>query len=157
FEAREPAWVKGGADTAFRENDHAMTDQAAHGGQRSEFIRITAEQGSLVHYQYPTQRAPVSEELSASVWVKASRPGGQFLARVVLPNERNPGSLDDRQTMLIRGDLVRTANAWQRLELRRPVELLKKQQALMQAALKRPINIRDAYIDALVLNLYTGP
>jgi hypothetical protein len=157
FEGRQTAWVKGGADTAFRENVHEISDQLAHLGQRSEHIRITAEPGNYVYYQYPTSRALLSEELTASVWVKASRPGVQFLARLVLPHERNPNSLDDHLTLLIRGDYVRSANGWQRLELRGPVDLAKKQQALMQGSLKRPINIKDAYVDALVLNLYAGP
>jgi hypothetical protein len=156
FEGREPVWVKASADVAFRENKHEMTDRAAHGGQRSEYIQITAEQGSYVYYQYAAAHAAVSDELSASVWVKANRPGVQLLARLVLPHEQNPNNLDDHLTTIIRGDRLAAAGHWQRLELRRPVELAKQQQNLMQAALKRPINIKDAYIDTLLLNVYSG-
>jgi hypothetical protein len=157
FEGRDPVWVKAGADTAFHEIKHEITDRLAHGGQRSEYVQISAEPGSYVYYQYATGRALLNDELSASLWVKASRPGVQFLGRLVLPHERNPNNLDDHLTILIRGDFVRAANTWQRLELRRPVELARKQQALMQATLKRPINIKDAFLDALVLNVYGGP
>jgi hypothetical protein len=157
FEGRETSWVKGGADTAFRENKHEMTNQAAHNGQRSEHLQITAERGSYVYYQYPTGRAKISGELTASVWVKASRPGVRLLARLVLPHEPNPNSLDEHLTALIRGDQLRTAGTWKRLEIRRAGELVKKQQTLMQASLKRPVNVKDAYIDALVLNVYSGP
>jgi hypothetical protein len=157
FEGRSTAWVKGAADAGYRENKHLITDLVAHGGQKSEYLQLTAEQGSYIHYQYPTRRALVSDELSASVWVKANRPGVQLLARLVLPHERNPSSLDDCLTTMLRGDLLRAAGSWQRLELRRPVELVRQQQNLMQASLKRPINVKDAYIDALILNVYGGP
>jgi hypothetical protein len=157
FEGRDTFWVKGGADTSFRENLHEMTNRAAHSGQRSEHLHITAEQGSYIYYQYATRPAPVSDELAASVWVKATRPGIQLLARLVLPHERNPNSLDEPLTALIRGDRLGTAGTWKRLEIRRPVEVVKQQQALMQANLKRAVNIKDAYIDALILNVYSKP
>src|SRR5262249_52151367 len=76
---------------------------------------------------------------------------------VVLPNERDPGNLDQRLTTVIRGDQYKTVGKWQRLEIGRPVTLMKQQQQLMQAQLKRPIDITGAYVDALLLNVYTGP
>src|SRR5207253_6942805 len=69
----------------------------------------------------------------------------------------DPNNLDNRLTTFIRGDAYRNAGRWQRLELGRAVALAKQQQQLMQAQLKRPINFTDAYVDALVLNVYAGP
>ena len=37
------------------------------------------------------------------------------------------------------------------------VALVKQQQMMMQAQLRRPVNVADAYIDALLLNVYGGP
>jgi hypothetical protein len=157
FEGRSTAWVRTSADTTFREMVHETTSLMAHGGQRSEHIRITTEQGSYIYYQYATSRALINDELTASVWVKATRPGVQLLARMVLPNERNPNSLGEYMTTMIRGDALRGAGSWFRLELRNPVALAKQQQALLQASLKKSVNIKDAYIDGLILNVYTGP
>jgi hypothetical protein len=157
FEGRDTAWVKATADTAFRENKHVTTDQFAHDGLRSEMIQLTAEQGSFIYYQYTIGRALLNDELAASVWVKANRPGVQLAARLVLPHERNPNNLDDHLTVTIRGDRLKAAGHWERLELRRPCDLIKQQQGVMQATLKRPVNIQDAYIDQLLLNVYTGP
>src|SRR5260370_40539623 len=103
FEGRSTAWVRGSADAGFRENVHETTSLMAHGGQRSEHLRITAEQGSFIYYQYATSRALVSEELNASIWVRATRPGVQILGRMVLPHEPNPNSLDEPMTTLLRG------------------------------------------------------
>ena len=117
-----------------------MSDQVAHEGQRSEYIQINAQQGSHVHYYYPTAHAPLSEDLTAGVWVKSNRPGIQILARVVLPKEANPASLEDRLTTVIRGDSYRKVGLWQRLALGQSVKLAVEQQQLMQKQLGRSIN-----------------
>src|SRR5262245_66207645 len=58
FETLNTSWVKGAADVAFEELAHATTEQGAHDGQRAEYVKINARQGSHVYYQYPTPRAP---------------------------------------------------------------------------------------------------
>lgn len=157
FEGRDPLWVKGPADAAYREIAHEMTEDVYHKGQRSETIRLAAERGSFIHYVYDVGRAPVSEDLSAGLWLRGNRMGVQLLARVVLPHERNPANLEEPLTALVGGDIYQNASRWQPLQVRRPVKLLHEQQALLRAELKREINIDDAYVDRLVLNLYVGP
>src|SRR5262245_51986324 len=157
FESLRTSWVKSGADAAYTETTHAVSDQGAHDGQRSEYLRFDAKAGTYIYYQYSTGRAAIGDELSASIWLKGSRPGAQLVARVVLPNERDPNNLDQRLSTLIRGDVYRMAGKWQRLEIGRPVTLLKQQQQLMQAQYNRPIDTSGAYIDTLILNVYSGP
>lgn len=157
FEALKPAWVKSGHDALHDVLAHDMADQGANTGQRCEHLKLDVKPGSFIHYQYSTGRVLISEEMSASLWLKANRPGIQVLARVILPNERDPNNLDNRLTTYLRGDSYRNAGRWQRLEVGRPVLLAKQQQQLMQAQLKRAINFADAYVDALILNVYAGP
>jgi hypothetical protein len=157
FEGRNPSWARGSADAPFDELVHQMTDQGAHDGQRAEYLQIKAGQGSYIFYQYPCGRAAISDELSASVWVKSARAGVQVAARVVLPHEPDPNNLDSRLTTVLRGDVYRQIGRWQCLEVGKPVALAKQQQQLMQAQLGRTLNFSDAYVDALLLNVYTGP
>ncbi len=157
FEGQEPQWVKGTADARFQETAHATTDLHAHSGQRSEHIALIAEQGSFIYYFYPIHRAPISEELSAGVFVKANRPGMRLMARLVLPHEKKAGNLDEPLTTMLRGDVYQLVGRWQRLELRNPVKLAREQQQFMRAELKRDVNFTDAYIDRLILNVYGGP
>lgn len=157
FETRTVAWSKGAADAAFREAIHEVTDQTAHTGQFAEHLQLSAEVGSYIYYYYPTGRAPIGDELSTSLWVKANRPGMQLMARVVMPREHDPNHLDEPLTTLIRGDIYQLAGRWQRLEIRHPVKLIHDQQQLMRAELKRDVNITDAFIDQLTLNVYGGP
>jgi hypothetical protein len=157
FEGREPLWVKGTADVSFQETAHEVTDLTAHTGGHSEHIQFTAEQGNYIYYFYPTQRAPINEELNASVFVKANRPGVRLMARLVLPKERGAANLDEPLTTLLRSDQYTLVGRWQRLELRNPVKLTKEQQQFLRTELKRDINVADSYIDRLVLNVYGGP
>jgi hypothetical protein len=157
FEVREPSWMKGTADATFRELAHEITDSSAHTGQYSEHLQISTQQGNYIYYYYPTNRAPITDDLSISLWLKANRPGVQLLARVVLPKERNPNNLDEPLTTLLRGDVYQLVSRWQRLELRRPIKQAGQQQQVMRAQLKRDVDFTDAYIDRLLLNVYAGP
>ncbi|HZT82133.1 MAG TPA: hypothetical protein VFA26_18040 [Gemmataceae bacterium] len=157
FEGRETAWVPGPADAAYKETAHRLTDETAHNGLHSELIALEAGAGNFIHYTYPVGRAPLADDLNLSVWVKANRPGVQLLARLVLPRERHPERLDEPLTALVRGEVYRQAERWQRLEIRQPVRLAKDQQQLLRATLKRDIDLTDAYFDQLILNLYPGP
>ncbi len=156
FETRV-GWIKGGADAAFQEITHRIDDLDPRTGQGSELIELDVKQGSFIHYAYPIGKAPIADELRAAVWVKANRPGIQFMARVVLPNERDPKNLDYRLTTYIRGDTYQQTGRWQLLEIGRPVTLAKQQQHLMNAEFKRSFDFTGAYIDTLVLNVHGGP
>jgi len=157
FESTKTYWVKSGADAPYDEMRHTISDEVWHDGQRSEAISLQAKPGTFIYYQYATGRVPLGEEMSASVWIKANRPGLQLLARIVLPSERDPTNLDKPLTTFIRGDAYRNAGRWQRMEIGRAVPLAKQQQQLMQAQLRRPVDFNNAYVDALVLNVYAGP
>src|SRR5439155_9002399 len=157
FEGREPVWIKGSADANFHEILHETTDLTARTGQRCEHIKIDADQGSFIYYLYPTQRAPLTEDLSARVWIRSSRPSLQLLGRLVLPQERNPKKPDEPLTTLLRGDHDQIVGRWQPLELRQPVKLANEQQQLLRLEMKRDINFAGAYVDCLYVNVYGGP
>jgi hypothetical protein len=158
FEARDPVWVRGSADARFTETAHQLSDDlTAHTGKRSEFFQLDAEPGTFIHYNYDVGRAPVSDELNATFWVKANRPGAQLLCRVVLPHERDPNDVGQPLTVLTKGDKYQLTGRWQQLALRQPDKRLREQQQILQAELKRAVDISDAYVDRLVLNAYSGP
>jgi hypothetical protein len=156
FEGSKTAWTRGAADVLYDEISHIITDKA-HNGLRAEYLQLKAQTGKEIFYQYSFGRAPLTEELSARVWVKANRPGVQLAARIVLPNERDPKNLEAPMATIIRGDVYQNATRWQPLGLGRPTQLAKQQQQLLTAELKRPVDFTGAYIDSLLLNVYTAP
>jgi hypothetical protein len=157
FETRDPIWVKGPSDASPKELAHLLTEETAHNGIRSELISLEAQQGTYIHYSYGVGRAPIVDELAVSVWIKSNRPGIQILARVVLPRERNPKDLAQPLTVLLQGDSYSSTSRWQQLTVRQPVKLLRNQQQLLRAQLKREVSTADAYVDRVVLNVYGGP
>jgi hypothetical protein len=157
FEGRSPLWLPGPHDAGYKETLHELTDKSVHSGQRSEAIQFEAESGSYIHYTYDLGRAPVTDDLNISLWVRANRPGVQLLARVVFPKEWDPNNPGHLLTALLPGDRYQIVQHWQPLSLPMPVKLLRQQQQLLAGTLKHEINATDAYVDQLVLNVYTGP
>jgi hypothetical protein len=161
FEGRQTSWLRGEDNIRAEEKEHKLSSDYAHLGTTSEYIQLVCPQGkndpNYAAYYYPTQPAPVTDDLIASVHVKANRAGIQLQARLVLPKERNPRQIDEPMTVILTGDTYRLTRRWQKLELANPVKLMKDQQQLLRAQLRRDVDLTDAYIDRLILNLYTGP
>jgi hypothetical protein len=156
FETRGPVWQQGSADAKFSQPVHRLTDETAHGGQRSEHIRLTAEKGTHIDYTYDVGRAPINDELNVSLWLKSTRPGIQLLCRVVLPYERDPNNIGQPRTLMLRCEPYQSTR-WKLVTLRQPVKRLQEQQQLLRHQLGRDVVTADAYIDRLVLNVYDGP
>jgi hypothetical protein len=157
FEGRETIWVAGAHDAAYEETLHRLTDESAHNGQRSETIHLVAQAGSFIHYTYDVGRAPVNEDLNVLLFLRANRPGTQLLCRVVLPQERDPQNPQEFLTVLVPAETYQLVNRWQPLTLREPVKRLREQVQLLRAKLKRNVVADDAFVDRLVLNVYSGP
>jgi hypothetical protein len=163
FEGRDPLWVRGTANVAFKEEAHILTEQFKHGDKTSELIQIQAEApgkelNPSVQYTLPVPNAPVGDELSVRLWVRSNRPGVRLSARVVLPRMRNPANLNEPLTTTITGEAYSVGGGhWQALEVRRPVKLLKDEQQRLRAAMQTDVNVAEAYVDRLILNVYAGP
>jgi hypothetical protein len=161
FEGRQIYWLRGEDNVRAEEKEHKLSSDYAHLGSSSEFIQLVCPEGkndpNYATYYYPTQPAPITDDLIASLHIKANRAGVQLQARVVLPKERNPQQIDEPMTLIVSGDKYKLTRRWQKMELSNPVKLLKDQQQRLRAQLRRDVDLTDAYIDRLILNLYAGP
>ena len=156
FEGPDPLWTIGAADAAYKETAHRITDEFARGGRRSEYIELNAEAGNYIYYTYDIGKATLDDALDVSLYVKANRPGIQLLCRVVLPQEHDPQNLDQPLTTLIKADEYQITGRWQQLTLKQPMKRLREQLQLMRAGQKRDVIGAGAYIDRLVLNVWSG-
>jgi hypothetical protein len=158
----EPAWIRGDANIHFTEKAHKIDDGHARNAGTSEQIRIEANpapgatSAEYVHYYYECPPAPLTADLSASVYVKSFRRGIQLKARVVLPKEKDPANPDTPLTTLVAGDTYTDVQKWGLLQLGEVKTGLNKQIAALTAKLGRAVNEEGAYVDHLVLNVYTG-
>ena len=161
FAGKTPALARGDANVRVEEKEHDVSTAYFHSRPSSEHIKLTCDAGTgdaaFIHYHYDTPIAPVTETLTAGVWVKASKSGVQLRARVVFPKEPDPARPEQPLTMLVVGDTYDKSHGWQKLNLENVPELVGKHLPIKQAEVRRAINREGAYIDRLVLNLYAGP
>ncbi len=155
-ETPDPSWTLIDRDCqAFRERAHKRQFQDAHAGQGCEHVSLTADYGTFVHYGVVTDPCRVIDELSISVWVRSSRPGIQLLASVVLPRTINPRDGKPIRTV-VRGSVYQDVGTWQQLALQQPQRLLRQQEASLRFQFGSSLDIREAYVDLIVLNAFGG-
>ncbi|MBA4064678.1 MAG: hypothetical protein C0501_13380 [Isosphaera sp.] len=161
FGGRATVLVRGDANVRADENEHDVSRLAFHSQPSSEHLKLTLEAATgdagFVHYQYDTPPAPVTGLLTAGVWVKATRPGVQLRARVVFPKEPDPANPQSALTMLVVGKTYEKTRQWEKLTLEDVPDLVAKHLPVLRAKTGRAVNADGAYVDRLVLNVYTGP
>ena len=161
FEGRQTGWLRGGDNVRAEETTHTLSNNYSHQGSTSEFIQIICQEGknesNFANYYYPTQPAPIGEDLSASVWVKANRAGVQLQARLVPPRERNPKQIDEPLTLTLSGSTYKITAQMGKARNPQSRQAHEGPAAVAATQLRRDIDLTDAYIDRLTLNLYTGP
>ena len=160
FSGRDPVLVRGHANVRVEVKQHDVSNQIFKSQPTSEHLQLVLDaatgDAAFVNYEYPTPPAPVTPALSASVWVKATRRGVQLRARVVLPKEPDPARPETPLTVPIVGKSY-DRTGWDKLTIENVPELLGKHLPAVRALVGREVNTEGAYIDRLVLNVYTGP
>ena len=136
FEGRDPIWVQGEAKAAYQEVAHKISEDFARGGQRSECFKLDVQQGEYIYYTFNVGRAPVNDELTASIWARANRVGIQLMARVVLPHKPDPHNLQQPVSVIIKGDSLPVTSRWQLLSIPQPVKRLNEKLTLLRHDLK---------------------
>ena len=155
FESPETSWRFAAADAPYRLHQHQRVGNQSHWGHGSEQLRLALGAGTYAFVEHDIDQPRVIEELKATVWVKSDRPGVQLFARVVFPRAKD----NDGQpvTALIQGSAYTNAGAWQQLSVAGIPDLVGEQARVLRLQLRRDIDPREAYLDRVLLNLYSGP
>ena len=156
FEGDQVAWREETSDAPVNVRAHERTAAEALEGQRSERIEFIAGVGSGVYYSYPMPRVPLSDSLRATLHVRTERPGVQLLGRVVLPNDLDPETGQPFFVNVLGTTSDEASGRWAQLDLVDLPRAVERQLRILRIKSKRPIRIEGAYLDRLVLNLYTG-
>ncbi len=154
FESPQTSWTFAAADAPYRLHQHGRVNSGAHWGQGCEQLRLETGAGTHVYFSHAIDNPRVHEELSPGVWVKADRPGVQLLARVVFP--RAVDAAGQPVTALLQGRTYRQTGGWERLVLEGIPARVARQARVLRLQLGREIDPREAYLDLLILNTYTG-
>lgn len=164
FDGPTPSWQRQETDCSFNRSRWRQT-RANELELRNRFEKIAFRCGAgtklLISHKVPP--AHVINELHASVRIKASRPGMRLLARVVLPHVAAVDG-DAPMMALLRGPSSDTVGQWQTLAFGDGTDsispslkkLLKEELWLLRRKFGAHITDKDAYVDKLVLDLYSS-
>lgn len=155
FESPTTTWRHVDANAPFRAELHARVHDTVHWGDGAEHLRIAAGNGTYIRYAHQVASSRVIDELQSSVWIKASRAGLQFMARVVLPRTADPRTGKPVVTLLPGGSYA-NVGAWEQLRIEKLPLLLERQARLLRAELRRDVDTREAFVDGVLLNVYGG-
>ncbi len=158
FESGATRWKLWRDDAGSRVVQNQRTQTVPHSGNASEMIEVSSGlQGTYIHIVYPlNERLAIIDELYCSLWIRAAVSGIRPAFRVVFPRTAHPATQEPLTTLLI-GNPSAGNGEWSQVEVRRPVELLEMQNRVLKAQYGPTIDLRDAFIDGVVLDVYNGP
>lgn len=156
FETARTSWVQMPNDASAIPLAHQRQVGDSHMGASSELIRLQCGNGTHAYYGHAVPPARVVTELKYSVWIKSDRQGIQAAARVVFPRAIDPQTGQPRVTLVF-GDRYGEPNRWSAVGIRNIDELVRQQVAALRSEHGSQFDAREAYVDYVVLNLYTKP
>lgn len=164
FESTTPSWQRRETDCIITESKWSQRrSNDIKTRNRFEAFEFQNGSGSQILVSHDVPPAFVIAELVPSVRVLATRPGIRLMARVVLPYTPSPNGEGPMTTMLA-GPRYKNVGKWESLsfdtgEIQNDQDLkekLKVETWMLRQKFGTKIDVRDAYIDKVVLNLYTG-
>jgi len=156
FESSRTAWNQEQTDATVTLEVHDRSARAAHEGRTSEHFRFDAGIGSEFYYSYALPKVPVTAALRASLYVRANRAGAKLFARVILPADIDPET-HEPSYLMVPGTAYENVDRWERLEVIDLPPSLERQARVLRASSRRPVSLAGAYVERLVVNLYSTP
>lgn len=125
-----------------------------------ERIQFRCGSGTNVFVSHEVPHAYIIPELKPVVRMKSTRAGAQIQVRIVLPNTLAPDASGPMTTTL-HGEKYSATGQWQAIGFRGGdfdlAELLKKELWFLRRKYGSHVDAKEAYIDRVVINLYSGP
>lgn len=156
FESGVARWQLSSSDTEARLVVHELRPGLAHEGQTSEWVELVQKTGTYTWLEYRLRPTAIIEEVKCSVWIRAAARGLKLGLRVVFPDAIHPTTSNPLTTILW-GSPSSLGGQWTMVEVSNPLRLLLEQQRILRSQYGPQIDLRGAYIDAMVLDVYSGP
>lgn len=155
FEGGSPRWLLVESDCSAQTANHEISPAQPQGGQTCESLELVCTNGTYAYLALPIEPCEVIDELAPTVWVQCSSSRMRLGISIVFPNAQHPTTGGRLQTMLW-GSTYDDAGNWQRLIVKDCAQLLSQELLSLRQKFGK-LNYDGAYVDALVLNAYTGP
>ncbi len=156
FETPQIAWEREHTDTTINLIAQDRSVRTAHDGNLSEHFQFEADTGSQFFVSYALPNVPVTDKLQAVVYVRANRTEFSFLDAWSCPPISTPRPATPSYVM-IQGTAYEGVDRWQRLELTDMLPSIERQARVLRASSRRPVSLKGAYLERLVVNLMGSP
>lgn len=153
FDSPETTWRLSANDSDIHLDAHERSERSPRSGSGCEYWRFQSLLGGeAVTFEGDVPPTPVLDELEPSLWVRSNRAGLRVLARIVLPRSIDAATGEPIE-VLLPGERTTRANAWQELRFGNLPTLLSKRSLALRAGREDSIDIREAYLDGLALEV----
>ncbi len=122
----------------------------------TETIAVSFGPGSYVHLIHPIDRCAIIDDLHASLRILSAQKGIRIAFRVVFPRTSVPMTRDP-VTALLFGTPSSGGGRWSESTISNVSHLFEEQLRVMRTRYGPAEDLRDAYIDAIVLDVYGLP
>lgn len=155
FDGPEPTWqVRCRQREASLETQERRREEA-HRGQ-AEFIRIqAATDNTPLRLEHPVPAARVLDELTASVWYRADRPGATLAVRISFRGSADPAT-GAPLSMVIKGDKYEVPGKWQQMTCRTSDRAVNDQLHLLRAHRRAVLDPAAMYVDRIIIGTQLG-
>ncbi len=121
-----------------------------------EVIEASFGSGSKVYLVYPIDPCVIIEDLTASIRILSAQSGLRIGFRIVFPRSAH-SAIDHPITEVIFGTPCEGAGRWSTSTIASVPRLFEERFRYLKTKLGPNVDLQDAYIDAVVLSIYTDP
>ena len=156
FDSGSPTLRLGRNDCSAEVFVQQRTTSGGRNGGPCELVSFRCTAGTRAELVYTVSPVEIIDELSVSLWFWSHRAGSTMSTRVRFPFAINPAD-GQPLTAWLGNAAYSKAGQWEQLDLTRLRRELNLRQAVLRRAHGQHIDLRKPYIDAVVVNAYTGP
>lgn len=150
-----PRWNLASSDCGAEVVEHSSKPQGGVADSGCEVVSLKCGSGTEAILEYRIEPARVIDELTALVFVRSSKIGPRIGLRVRYPYLTNP---QNRQSasVIVYGSEYRDTGQWQKIGVGAITGPLRLKAIALRREYGANANLDDAFVDAIVINAYTG-
>lgn len=121
-----------------------------------ESLELQVGHGSFVYLAYPIDPCGIIPELNASIRIRSAERGYRLGFRIVFPHARHPATHEPLAEVLL-GTAHEGAGRWSTSTISDLVPKLEERRRFLRQREGPDVDLRDPYIDAVILSVYGYP
>ena len=156
FETEQSTWRLASTGPGLRLVAHGRSPENPHRGGACERFVVASSTAATIVLEAPLGPAAVIDEVTASLWVRASRPDVRLALRVLLPDCRSDRTGEPVE-LLVPGSSSQDAGRWEQLAVSDVRRSLEKQLPALRLEHGSHVSLTNAIITAVVLDAAASP